>query len=130
MAEKIDNFKVKLGQLIRVKNTQKTAQEADSYMSVQVEDFDGNNERCLLFREVVISDMPKISFCLKNDLICGRLYPITLAGNEGYILKVINMGGTELLLRVSKSKLIAAEKLAKKNPEDLTKKSLMTDLMD
>ena len=74
--------------------------------------------------------MPKISFCLKDDLVCGRLYPITLAGNEAYILKVINMGGTELLLRISKAKLIAAEKLAKKNPEDLTKKTIITDLMD
>lgn len=49
MAEKLDDVTVKMGRLIRVKNLRKHPVAKDEYVSVFVEDFDGKNERCLLF---------------------------------------------------------------------------------
>jgi hypothetical protein len=46
------NLKIVLGQLIRVKNLNKKIHENSIYVSLQVEDEDGNNERCLLFSEI------------------------------------------------------------------------------
>jgi len=81
MADQLDNVHVVLGRLIRVKNTkkQKFSNEKNEYISVQVEDADGKNERCLLF--------------------------------------------TERELKIAAIR-------AKKNPEDLTKKSVIQDLLD
>jgi hypothetical protein len=81
MSKQLDNVRVVLGRLIRVKNTnkQKFSNEKNEYISVQVEDSNGKNERCLLF--------------------------------------------TERELKI-------AEIRAKKNPEDLTHKSTIQDLID
>lgn len=58
MADIIEkNLKVELGQLIRVNNLEKKANENDIYVALQVEDEDGGNERCLLFTEIEVSDM-------------------------------------------------------------------------
>jgi hypothetical protein len=51
MATLIDLVKVKAGRLIRVWNTEKAkfSNAAPEYISVWVEDANGENERCLLF---------------------------------------------------------------------------------
>jgi hypothetical protein len=81
MSQQLDNVGVVMGRLIRVKNTgkQKFSNEKSEYISIQVEDADGKNERCLLF--------------------------------------------TERELKI-------ADNRAKKNPEDLTHKSRIRDLLD
>tara|TARA_R110000824_G_scaffold12226_8_gene53685 strand:- start:1809 stop:2066 length:258 start_codon:yes stop_codon:yes gene_type:complete len=49
--KQIDRVKAKAGRLIKVWNTQKKkfSNALDRYTAVWVEDFDGENERCLLF---------------------------------------------------------------------------------
>ena len=79
MAELIDNTDIVKGRLIKVKNLKKHHKANSEYISIQVENFDGNNERCLLFTE-----------------------------NE----------------------IKRAEERAKKNPEDLTEKNWLIDLID
>ena len=60
MAEIIDkDTDIKMGNLILVKNTKKKPTENDEYVSLHVEDEDGENERCLLFTQIEISDMEK-----------------------------------------------------------------------
>ena len=81
MVDKIDKVRVAKGRLIRVVNTErvKFSRANSKYISLQVEDADGGNERCLLFTERAIQE---------------------------------------------------AENRAKRNPEDLTTKSLLTDIID
>ena len=81
MAEIIDkNTDVKMGNLILVKNTQRKPTENGEYISIHVEDEDGENERCLLFTTIEISDMEKIgSKFLMENMKNGRLYKFMIA---------------------------------------------------
>ena len=120
--------KVILGKLIEVQNKQRRNGQNEKYISVQVQDFNGQNERCLLFHERVISDMPKVQTNI--DLKEGRLYDITIGKQKGYLLKIINESNQTKILRISQKKLEVAQRLAINNPQDLTKKSFLTDMFD
>ena len=124
------DLKVELGQLIRVTNLNKRAQENEMYVSLQVEDENGENERCILFTEIETSDMQKISGKFLENLKFGRIYKCVIGRHQTNILKVKNYYGTSLYFRISNSQLAKAEKRALRNQEDLTKKSLWTDMMD
>lgn len=129
--EKIDNFEVVLGKMIKVANTGKKFNENEIYVSVQVEDENGKNERCLLFTEIELSDMEKIELNFAFDsMVNGRIYKVVIDKVETNLLKMENGNGDVKIYRVSNSQLLAAETRAKRNPEDLTKKSFFTDLMD
>lgn len=51
MKNLIDLVRVKSGRLIRVWNQKKKTNAKASYVSIWVEDANGDNERCLLFTE-------------------------------------------------------------------------------
>ena len=129
--EQLEDKKVKLGSLIKVKNTNKRKLENDVYVALQVEDLNGDNERCLLFTEIEIADMEKVQ-CdwIEKDLVAGRIYPITIGNRQTNLIKVFNQNDSTKLFRVSNTQLKRAEKRAAKNPEDLTKKSWFTNLID
>ena len=124
------NLKIVLGQLIRVKNLNKKLHENTIYVSLQVEDEDGNNERCLLFSEIQIADMEKVSGSFFNNLIYGRIYKCIIGHIKTNIIKIKNYSSEDKFLRISNTKLLKAEKRALKNLEDLTIKSKFTDLFD
>ena len=124
------DLKVELGQLIRVTNLNKRAQENEIYVSLQVEDEDGENERCILFTEIETSDMEKISASFLSSLVCGRIYKCIIGRYQTNIVKVKNYAGEIRYFRLSNSQLKKAERRAARNLEDLTKKSVLTDLFD
>ena len=128
MANQIDKQKVTLGQMIRVANLEKKFNENDKYVSLQVEDEDGNNERCLLFTEIELSDMQKVE--LPFDMVLGRIYKCVIDKKPTNLIKVINYYDKQMILRISPYQLNFSESRALRNPEDLTKKGLLTDLMD
>ena len=131
MAEIIDkNLEVQLGQLIRVKNLKKTHTENTVYVALQVQDQDGENERCILFTQIEIADMQKIQAQFLNKMVYGRIYKFQINKTETNIVKVKNYSGETKFFRISKSQLKKAEKRAEKNKQDLTKKSLFTNMMD
>ena len=131
MAEIIDkNLEVQLGQLIRVKNLKKTSTENTVYVALQVQDQDGENERCILFTQIEIADMQKIQAQFLNKMVCGRIYKFQINKIETNIVKVKNYSGETKFFRISKSQLKKAEKRAEKNKQDLTKKSPFTNMMD
>lgn len=121
---------VELGQLIRVTNLNKKAQENEIYVSLQVEDEDGENERCILFTEIETADMEKIGGSLLESLVCGRIYKCLIGKHTTNIIKVKNYNKETKFFRVSNSQLAKAERRALRNQEDLTKKSLWVDMMD
>lgn len=126
-----DNLKVVLGQLIRVKNLAKRPTENDVYVSLQVEDEDGENERCILLSEQEAADMEKINAdILIKALVPGRFYKFTINRHRTNVIKVKNFMGSEVILRMSDSQLARAERRAQRNKEDLTKKGFFTNLFD
>ena len=130
-AKQIDEFKVVLGQMIKVQNQDKRNLQCENYIAVQVEDEDGENERCLLFTEIQLADMPKItSKLLQKNMVAGRLYSFVIGRHKAFVVKMFNRYGDEKTFRISPKKLQLAQKRAVKNPQDLTKKSWLTDLAD
>ena len=130
MAIKLNDKKVKMGYLIPVENQYKKFNENKRYLSLQVEDENGDNERCLLFTDIEISDMENIDIPFSQNMKLGRIYKSRINNKETYLLRVITNTDMDKVLRISFTKLKKAEARAKKNPEDLTKKSLIQDLLD
>lgn len=124
------DLKVELGQLIRVTNLNKKAHENEIYVSLQVEDEDGENERCILFTEVETSDMEKIGGSFLESLVYGRIYKCLIGRHQTNIVKVKNFNKETKYFRLSNSQLAKAERRAARNQEDLTKKSLWVDMFD
>ena len=132
MAEIIDKkIDIKMGNLILVKNTQRKPTENEEYISLHVEDEDGENERCLLFTKTEISDMEKIgSKFLMENMKNGRLYKFMIAGSETNLVKVCHQDGRQMIFRISNTQLEKADFRRIKNPEDLTEKGFWEDLKD
>lgn len=132
MAEIIDkDADIKMGNLILVKNTKKKPTENDEYVSLHVEDEDGENERCLLFTQVEISDMEKVqSKFFLDSMKNGRLYKVVIDGNQTNLVKVVHKDGREMIFRISNTQLEKADFRRIKNPEDLTEKGFWEDLKD
>lgn len=124
------DLEIKLGQLIRVTNLNRKSLENELYVSLQVEDEDGNNERCILFTEIELSDMQKISGNFLTSLKDGKIYKCKIGNRDTNIIRVKNYIGMDLFLRVSNSQLRKAEKRAERNKEDLTEKSIWTNMFD
>ena len=131
MADIIDkDLKVVLGQLIKVNNLKKKNNENNIYVTLQVQDENGKNERCLLFTQIEISDMETIRASFLDKLVQGRIYQCLIGKRPTNIIKVCNYYGETKYLRLSNTQLLKAEKRAQRNKEDLTKKSFITNLMD
>ena len=132
MTEIIDKkIDIKMGNLILVKNTQRKPTENEEYVSLHVEDEDGENERCLLFTKIEISDMEKIgSKFLMENMKNGRLYKFMIAGSETNLVKVRHQDGRQMIFRISNTQLEKADFRRIKNPEDLTEKGFWEDLKD
>ena len=136
MAELIDDIKIVLGQCVRVHNTEKKQGKdragAATYVAMQVEDENGDNERCLLFTETEFTDMEFIRLpeSIYGGMKLGRLYPAEIAKHCCYLVKSRHWNGGIIVKRISITQLTKADNRAAKHPESCTKKSLLTDLMD
>lgn len=129
-AKLIGDEKVVMGKVIKVENQMKVPTANDSYCSIQVEDEKGDNERCLLFTENELDTMVTVkSDFMANAMKSGRIYNAVIDGDSTYLVKV-EFGDIEKIIRLSKTQLTIAETRSEKNPEDLTKKSLLTDMVD
>lgn len=129
-AKLIEDEKIVMGKVIKVENQMKVATANDTYLSVQVEDESGDNERCLLFTEKEFDKVATVKADFMADTMkSGRIYNATIDGDTTYLVKV-GRGDIEKIIRLSPTQLEIAENRSEKNPEDLTKKSLLTDMID
>lgn len=122
---------IKLGRLILVENKNRAAQENKNYYAIQVEAIDGENEECLLFTEKELESLTIVD--TQINLIDGRLYPFSDNVFHGYLLKTTEKYEDKWLVvirKLTERKYLIAQNRAAKNPEDLTKKSWFTDLLD
>lgn len=127
------NLKVVLGQLIRVKNLNKKPTENALYVSLQVKDENGNNERCILLseKEVTKLEIEKIKAdFLYSNMKAGVIYRFIINNHETNLIKVMNYEKKNLIFKISNNLLLIAEKRALRNKEDLTKKGFFVDLFD
>ena len=129
-AKLVEDEKIVMGKVIKVENQMKVATANDVYLSVQVEDESGDNERCLLFTEKEFDKVATVKADFMTDAMKpGRIYNATIDGDMTYLVKV-GRGEVEKIIRLSPTQLEIAETRSEKNPEDLTKKSLLTDMID
>lgn len=127
---KMEN-KVTMGQMLKVANKEKKATANDKYIALHIEDENGENERCLLFTEIEIADIEKVKFSSLSDAMkFGRIYKANIDKKDTNLIKVKNLSGEEMILRLSPFQLERADDRRIKNPEDLPKKGFLTDLMD
>ena len=130
-AKQLDNNEIKMGQSLKVSNQEKKPTANEKYIALHVEDENGENERCLLFTEIEFADMEKVKLSsLIEAMKFGRLYPAYIDGRITNLVRIKNLTGQEMILRLSQSQLEKADNRSLKNPEDLPKKGFLTDLMD
>jgi hypothetical protein len=136
---KHDNLKIVLGQCVYVENREKTLdhtryREVDKFIAIQVEDESGaeDTERCILFTDIEHTDMETVTLAkdLVKSMVAGRLYPVTLARRNTYLLKVMHSDGRVRILRISAKQLARADHRAAGHPLSCTTKSVLTDLFD
>lgn len=129
MAKILGKASVKMGKLIPVENQNKKFNENDKYLSLHVEDEDGNNERCLLFTDIEISDMENIEIPFSNKMKLGRIYKARIDNKDTYLLRVITNTNMNKVLKLSVSQLKLSEERSKRNPEDLPKRSWIKKIL-
>jgi len=125
---------VKLGQLITIENKERKKFENEKYVSLQVEEEDGSNERCILFTEKEVNTFKEIDSKNKwmyNSLKAGRLYPFYQNDQlASFFVKIFDENEEIKFVKIAAKIIKAADERAKKNPEDLTKKSFFRNLID
>lgn len=133
---KIDDLKIELGTCIRVHNVEKLndpkkyrADDKD-YIAIQIEDFDGKGERCILLTHIEHTDAATVELSFDNSMVAGRLYPVTIGRREIYLCKVKHWDGRVRILRITSKLLEKGDIRAEKHPLSCTKKSWFTDMMD
>ena len=125
------NDDVKLGRLFLVENKKRNNRENLNYYAIQVEAVDGKDEECLLFTEKELNSLPIVDSKIK--LVDGRLYPFSDGNFHGYLLKTTEKREnfwSIVIRKLSMKKYINAHERAQKNPEDITRKSWITDIFD
>ena len=130
-AKQLDDNDIVMGKMVRVANQQKKFNENEVYIAIHIENEDGDEECCLLFTEIELSDMEKIHFNFALERMkAGRLYSALIDGKKTFFVKFINDNDEAKIFRLSPSQLKTAVARANRNPEDLPKKSWWTDLKD
>lgn len=145
---RIDKLTPKLGQFIRVNNAERfdalkgsfqskdkfklpRYRESTFYVSLQVEDVDGNGERCLLFTPTEHTDMEFIELDpTLTRFVTGRLYPAVIGRKPCYLIKTKHWDGRARILRISKSQLAKADRRAMSHPKTITTKPAIVDMFD
>ena len=134
----IDKNKIVLGQCIRVNNVEKQTNpikhrsDNNEYVAVQVEDYTGDIEYCILLtkKEYTKMETVELMYELFNSMRSGRIYPVTIANKLSYLLKVTDWENNSKIFRISLKQLAIARHRAINHPSSCTKKSVLTDLFD
>ena len=137
MAKKLDDTKVKMGNLIPVDNTGRKFGEAHDYYAVKLEDYTGKKENWYLFTGAEISKMSKVDVLDSTEMKLGRMYlrHKHLKSARSYVKLNVpsNRKATGLITFVtllSDNVLARGLDRAKRNPEDIPEMSWLEDLKD
>ena len=125
-----------LGNVLEVQNKENAdysygRNQCDSYLAIQVEDADGGNERCILLTD---KEYKKYSSRFRDSellaiMVPGRMYKSVLEKAVVITVKVV-INGEEDCLMIPATYLNKIEKRSAAHTKTITKKSLLTDLLD
>ena len=150
MAEMLVKTSVKLGKAIPVRNienderqatkTDLAVQEPEVYYALQVEDYSGKDEQCLLltFHELFeVAPRFELPREMTDKLLMGRMYPMKEGVKSGYFIKMVsfNADGTPFdakptTVYFGEWLIDKATKRADKHPKSVTEKSWLADWLD
>ena len=140
MAKKLDDTKVKMGNLIPVSNTERKTGELESYYAVKMEDQTGKDERWYLLTGNEISRLVVAEVYGSKDFKAGRLYYRNrIGGGKGWRSFVLlnfpsEKGGKQtvqpMVVTMPDALLKRAFDRAKRNAEDIPEMSWLEDLKD
>lgn len=119
---------VRNGNLIKVANTRKAPAANDTYLMTYIEDLDGGNERpaLLTFREFNTAARAELPF----GMVKGRLYPVVVGRRSLSAVLLVTADGGRHTLLLPAAAIARWEARARRNPEDIPRKSLIADLLD
>lgn len=132
----MDDGKIVLGRVVTVDNKERTdysfgRNQCNKYLAIQVENADGEGERCLL-----LTDKEYVRFatrCSHTDMlplmVKGRMYKSTLEHSEVVFVRVFEEVEERCLLIPCKY-LEKIDKRSSAHKDTVTKKDWLTDLMD
>ena len=150
MAEMLVKTSVKLGKAIPVKNiensgrqdtkTDLAVREPDVYFALQVEDYSGKEEQCLLltFHELFeVAPRFELPREMTDNLLIGRMYPMKEGYKSGCLVKIVSFteDGSPFdekptAVYFGDWMIEKSAKRAAKHPKSITKKSWLTDWLD
>lgn len=126
--------KIKMGYMRLVKNTNPRPNASDSYVALWIEDEDGGNERCLMFKNSVVSNLPHFVFSdslgVEKNMKLGRLYETSSGVLKFYIVKIRDLDGTEKVVKLTQKKVATARATSSSNLEDIPERGLLNKLID
>lgn len=128
MAEQLDREKVRMGNMILMRNEKRRTNENSEYFALKVENEDGGRERWLLLTRTECARLARFSGSLVNAMKPGRLYAACDRRGPLYLVRIGNW--KESAVRISTYWLARMEARARKNPEDLPKQGKLADLLD
>lgn len=127
---------VVLGNVLTVQNKENSdyslgRNQCSTYLAIQVEDADGDNERCIL---LTAKEYTKYSTRFRDSelltvMVAGRIYKSILEKAEVATIKVMVDGEPDCLMIPTKY-LHKIEKRSEIHTDTVTKKSFFTDLID
>lgn len=125
--------KIKMGNVREVENTSPRPNASASYLAVWVEDENGDNERCLMFKKLEFGKLPEFAFPktmdVEEDMKTGRLYGLSYGTTVFYVMKVV-VDGKERVVKLTDKKIEIAERLAEMNSEDIPDRGVLNDMLD
>lgn len=126
--------KIKMGYMKLVKNSNPRPNASESYVALWVEDEDGKNERCLMFRKSVVSKLPCFalpdSLGVEEKMKLGRLYEASSGVLRFYIVKISDLDGVKKIVKLTQKKVATAKEISSLNVEDIPERGLINDLID
>lgn len=140
MAKKLDDTKIKMGNLIQVTNTNKKTGESEYYYAAKMEDQTGKREAWYLLTHNEVERMVVAELEGGSDLKPGRRYYRNRIGAKGgwrsfVLLNFPSQRSGKFttvpkLVTISDALLKRAALRAKRNPEDIPEMGWLEDLKD
>lgn len=127
MSEVLNTAPVKNGQLLLVGNKEKVKNAKTLYYAIWVENIDGKNETCLFFTQTEMATLQPIDIDFLEEMVPGRIYKC--GAKNSNVIKIVN-GSSEFAIRLTKTLFNKALYRARKNEEDIPKKTFINDLLD
>lgn len=136
MAKIIDiHMPIVMGNCIHVLNIEKEvdsklSKEPNVFICIQVENEDGKVEYPILMTQDEYDKLERAVFPNMKDMIAGRIYVMFIRDNNYYCVKLKDVNGDVFVGVFDIGDWAEYYKRATHHPKSVTKKSIITDILD